>query len=434
MKGKHTFTLIAILAITVFMVFWVGLGFGTGEGAVQPLVKQMKLGLDIKGGVIVTYQVITDEKDDDLAVTMMQTKDVLQRRIDSMGLTEPNIYTEGDDRIVIELPGVKNAEEAISLIGSTAKLGFYTVEDNKQVMAGMPLDTSYMTEILSGEDVADASVHRSDKTTNVGNFDVGLKFTGEGAKKFGIATEEIVNKYGQSQIAIVLDNKIISAPYVNKIINQANAAIEGKFTQEEATNLALLIRGGALPAEMKQLYYNAIGPTLGLGALNSAVMAALVGFALVALYMIFFYRLPGVVATISLVLYSMVILMLMVGLNATLTLPGIAGFVLSIGMAVDANVIIFERIKEELRANKTLYASIGHGFKKATATILDANITTIIAAIVLFQFGSGPIKGFAVTLLLGIIVSMITAIFITQSILTTLAHYDAFKNEKLYGV
>ncbi len=434
MRGNHTFKLIAILAITAFMVFWVGIGTGGGENSFGPLVKDMKLGLDIEGGIIVTYEVITEETGDDLALTMRQTKDVLQQRIDAMGLTEPNIYVEGEKRIVIELPGVKNAEEAINLIGSTAKLGFYTVEPSHPVTAGMPLDTSYMTEVLTGSDVKNAAPHQSKKTTNIGNYDVGLEFTTEGTRKFSDATEKIVNTYGKTQMAIVLDGKVISAPYVSKIINSKDAAIEGNFTQESATNLALLIRGGALPAEMKQLYYNAIGPTLGMGALNSAITAAMVGFGLVALYMIFFYRLPGFVATISLVLYSMVILMLMVFLNATLTLPGIAGFVLSIGMAVDANVIIFERMKEELRANKTLYASIAHGFKKATATILDANITTIIAALVLFQFGSGPIKGFAVTLLLGIVVSMLTAIFITRTIITALAHYDAFKNVKLYGV
>ncbi len=431
MKGKDIVILILLLAITAAMAIWVGVGFGT----VQPLVEQMKLGLDIEGGIITTYEVVTEDEGDTLKLLMQQTRDVLRNRIDEMGLTEPNVYIQGDKRIVIELPGVENAEDAIALIGSTAQLSFCEVLPGNIVKMGDKYDETIMQTVVTGGEVADAGVAKDDQSKDISSlnqFVVTLKFTGEGATKFGEATQRLVGRQGQ--IAIVLDGNVISAPMVSQAILGGSGVISGDFTQEEARNLALLIRGGALPAELKQLEYNAIGPTLGRDALNSSIMAALVGFVLVVLFMVGFYRMPGLVASFTLILYTSIILALMVLLKATLTLPGIAGFVLSIGMAVDANVIIFERVKEELRANKMVAKALNHGFSKALKTILDANITTLIAAVVLFQFGSGPIRGFAITLMLGIVTSMFTAIVVTRLILTVLARAKSLANKKLYGV
>ncbi len=431
MKGKDIGILVLLVAITVAMAAWVGLGFGS----VQPLVNQMKLGLDIEGGIITTYEVVTDDQGDTLKILMQQTRDVLRNRIDEMGLTEPNVYIQGEKRIVIELPGVENAEQAIDLIGSTAQLSFCEVLPGNIVKMNDKYDETIMKTVITGSEVADAGVSKNNQASDINNLNqylVTLKFTSEGGKKFGEATQRLVGRQGQ--IAIVLDGKVISAPTVSTEVLGGSGVISGNFTQEEARNLALLIRGGALPAELKQLEYNAIGPTLGRDALNSSIIAALVGFVLVVLFMVGYYRLPGLVASFTLILYASIILALMVVLRATLTLPGIAGFVLSIGMAVDANVIIFERIKEELRANKMISKALNHGFSKALKTILDANITTLIAAVVLFQFGSGPIRGFAITLMLGIVTSMFTAIVVTRLILTVLAHTKALANKKLYGV
>ncbi len=436
MKGKDIAVLILLAALTVVLVVWVGIGFNLGSTNVPPLVNSMKLGLDIEGGIITTYEVVTDDEGDTLKLLMQQTRDVLRNRIDEMGLTEPNVYIQGDKRIVIELPGVENAEDAIAVIGSTAQLSFCEVVAGNVVSAGDKFDEAIMKTVITGSEVADAGVAKDSQSKDINKLNqymVTLKFTGEGGKKFGEATQRIVAR-GGGQIAIVLDGNVISAPMVRDPILGGSGSITGNFTQESARNLALLIRGGALPAELKQLEYNAIGPTLGRDALNSSITAAMVGFILVVLFMIGFYRMPGFIASITLILYSAIILALMVALKATLTLPGIAGFVLSIGMAVDANVIIFERIKEELRENKMIAKALNHGFSKALKTILDANITTLIAAVVLFQFGSGPIRGFAITLMLGIVTSMFTAIVITRLILTTLGHSKALANKKLYGV
>ncbi len=429
MKGRHSFTIAAVVIITIVLGVWVFMGFGSGEGRVNPLSDSMKLGLDIEGGIIVTYEVVSDLTGNDLAALVAQTAGVLERRINSMGLTEPNIYSEGTNRIVIELPGVDNAEEAIALIGSTARLEFYGVGGGKRVMEGQRVDPSFMNLVLTGADVANATSYRN---KNSGYASVGLEFNADGTSKFAEASK-VAFENGRAQIAIVLDGVVISAPNVNSIINNGRAEITGNFTDEEARNLGMLIRGGALPAEMRQLDYSAIGPTLGMNALNSAILAAIIGIALVAAYMIFFYRLPGFVATMSLGIYILLILLVMITMGATMTLPGIAGVVLSIGMAVDANVIIFERIKENLNLNKTLKGSIKQGFDKAMHTIVDANVTTLIAAIVLYQFGSGPIKGFAVTLLIGIIVSMFTAIVVTRALLTAFSSFKSLQAKSLYG-
>ncbi|MDO4799222.1 MAG: protein translocase subunit SecD [Bacillota bacterium] len=428
MKGKNIalFFLIVALIAGAYFVSLTGIRIGNFE--IAPVKDQMKLGLDIKGGVVVVYEAVTEETGAELDATMHQTIRILSRRINELGLTEPTITRQGDNRIRIELPGVESAAEAIAVIGRTAKLEFRLVLPQAPAFTGMKVEDFASELVLSGNQVAASGVDRD----QYGGYSVSLKFNDDGAKAFFEATKRAqARDNALGQIAIVLDGEVISAPRVDEVISTGSAIITGNFTYEDASNLALLIRGGALPVQLNEAYTSEIGPTLGLNSLNSAVKAAIVGLILVGLYMILYYRYPGLIASIALSLYALLIVYAMIGFNATLTLPGIAGIVISLGMAVDANVIIFERVKEELRNGKSIRASIHAGFKRAMSTVMDSNITTLIAAIVLFFFGDGPIKGFAVTLMIGIVASMFTAIVLTRTLLNLGLAFT--NNPKLYG-
>lgn len=432
MKGKQLGILVVLIAIIVGMAMYAFVGFGSGENGVSSMASQMKLGLDIKGGVYVVYSVETEATGEEKAMLVSQTIEVLRRRIDSMGLTEPNIYAEGDSRIRVELPGVTDSAEALNVIGKTAKLSFAQVKNGMTVSSGEKFDESKMVELFKGDGIKDAQgVMLQNPPKNV----VSLKLNPEAAEIFAKATGESVNfrsEYGNGQIAILLDDVVISAPQVNTQILNGESVIEGNFSYESARELALLIKSGALPVNLIEERSSLKGPTLGQGAFELSVKAALIGIILVMIYMIFMYKLPGVLASIALVLYTSIIVVLMVLMKATLTLPGILGVVLSIGMAVDANVIIFEKLREELEEGKSLKAAVAHAFSKALSAIVDSNVTTLIAAIVLFNFGEGPIKGFAVTLMLGILTSMFTAIFITRTLLVQFSTSKSFSNKKLY--
>lgn len=427
-KGLFFIITFLIIAVTYTAMF----GFQVGTKKVGDVGNTINLGLDIKGGVVVVFEAETDATGTELEKLMTQTIEVISRRVNAMGLTEPNITKQGDNRIRIELPGVDNAEEALSIIGKTAQLEFRLVDDGEVALSGMTTEMFKSSFVVGGENVKDASTSINDK----GQYAVSLEFDDEGAKAFAKGTEEAfkTKNIGKArQIAIILDNEVISAPVPGSVISDGRAQITGTFTLDEAALLASLIRGGALPAELNEVQTSVIGPTLGLDALRSSVNAAKIGFALVILFMIGYYRLPGVVASLALVLYSSILLLVMVSFNATLTLPGVAGIVLSVGMAVDANVIIFERLKEELKNGKTLRASLDSGFSRALRTIMDANVTTFIAAIVLYNFGEGPIQGFAVTLMIGIVTSMFTAIVITKTMMKSLSDFKALNNKKFYG-
>ncbi|WIF94368.1 protein translocase subunit SecD [Caminicella sporogenes] len=416
MKMKNILILLLILAVIGLSAYTAVNGLKVGNFSINPIKDSIKLGLDIKGGVYVVLEADTDAKGEELKKIMEQTREVIRKRVDAMGLTEPNIVLEGEKRIRIELPGVKNAQEAIESIGKTAQLKFVS-SDGKV--------------ILTGKDVKNAEM-KFDQRTN--QPVVSLELTGKGAEKFRKATKEASQLPAPKNIiAIILDNEVISAPRVNEEIPNGKAVISGNFDVKSASNLAALIRGGALPVNLIEVQTQAIGATLGIDSLKTSVNAAKIGIILVLLFMFIYYRLPGLVADIVLILYTLIVLFVFVGLKATLTLPGVAGLILSIGMAVDANVIIFERIKEELRNGKTIRASIDSGFSKALTTILDSNITTFIAALVLYYFGLGPIKGFAITLMIGILTSMFTAIFVTKYILKLIVNAGQFKNTKLFG-
>ncbi len=419
MKIKNVIILLIILAIISAGAIAGFSGLELGSIKIEPLSKSMKLGLDLKGGVFVVLEAQTNAKGEDLEKIMNQTKEVIDRRVNAMGLTEPNITREGDRRIRIELPGVKNSQEAIAAVGKVAQLKFMKYDGEV---------------ILSGDQVKNAEVIFETEKGNKPS--VALELNNEGAKAFQVATREAAaaGPYtAENIISIVLDGEIISAPGVSDEIPNGKAVISGDFTVDEASQLAALIRGGALPVSLEEVQTSVIGPTLGMNSLTKSIDAALIGIGLVLLFMLIYYRIPGLVANIALILYIQIVLWILSGFGAVLTLPGIAGLILSIGMAVDSNVIIFERIKEEIRNGKSLRAAVSSGFSRALRTILDSNITTLIAGIVLYQFGTGPIKGFAVTLMIGIGASMFTAIIITKYLLKLFISIDLFKNTKMYG-
>lgn len=430
MKTKNLLIFLLVLVIVGAGVYTAFNGVKIGDFTIAPVQDSMKLGLDIKGGAYVILEADTDAQGDELKGIMEQTKEVITRRVNAMGLTEPNIVLEGENRIRIELPGVQNTQDAIEVIGKTAQLKFMKTDEEV---------------VVTGDQVKDAKLSFHPETQEP---TVSLEFNSEGAKAFQVATrelallpdqvanpdnpEQIMSNYDKS-IVIVLDDQIISSPMVSEEIPNGQAYISGNFTTDSASNLAALIRGGALPVNLIEIQTSAIGPTLGIDSLNTSLDAAKVGILLVLLFMLIYYRVPGFIANIALILYILIVIFVLVGLNATLTLPGVAGLILGVGMAVDANVIIFERLKEELRNGKTIRSSIDSGFSKALRTILDANITTFIAAIVLYYFGLGPIKGFAVTLMIGILSSMFTAVFVTKFLLKQIVRMDIFKNTKLFG-
>jgi len=361
-----------------------------------------------------------------------QSLETIRNRVDQFGITEPEIVPQGKDRILIQLPGIKDPARAKSLIGKTALLEFKLVDEEHSLeeairgnvpegdiiayerkvdpMSGKSVEVPYLLKgkaMLTGDSLENAQVKISDR---FGEPHVALKFNARGAADFERITGENVKK----RLAIVLDGIVHSAPVIQEKISGGQAQITGSFTMEEARDLAIVLRAGALPAPVKILEERTVGPSLGKDSIDMGIWSSIIAGILVIAFMIFYYRLSGIVADIALVLNLILLMGVMAAFKATLTLPGIAGIVLTIGMAVDANVLIFERTREELRTGKTPRAAIDAGYNKAFLTILDSNVTTLVAALFLFGFGTGPIKGFAVTLTIGIIVSMFTAVFVTR--------------------
>ncbi len=400
--------LISVFGITAFN------GMNIGNIKFEPVGLQINQGLDLKGGVFVVYEAKTDASGEELNKIIDQTIEVFRKRVDGMGLTEPVIVKEGNNRIRIELPGVKDAQQAIDTIGKTAQLQFVLPDGNV---------------VVSGAEVSNAEVMIDNRNNQP--F-VSLEFNSEGSKKFAEATRNLAPS--NEPIFIVLDGEVISSPRVNEEIPNGQAQVTGNFTIESASELAGLIRAGALPVDFEEVQSSTITATLGEEALDKSIYGASIGILLVMLFMIIYYRLPGLIAAIALAAYLLIVLYTYVGINATLTLPGIAALILSVGMAVDANVIIFERIKEEIRSGKSIRVSVDSGFQKAMSTIIDSQITTFIAGVVLYNFGTGSIKGFAITLMIGIIASMITAIIITRFLLKSIIGITNIKNSNFFGV
>lgn len=377
---------------------------------ILPLATSIKQGLDLQGGTHVVLEAVDtpEAKVDEDAV--QRVVKIIERRVNELGLTEPIIQRQGERRIIVELPGVKDPEKAIEMLGKTALLEF-------QDESG--------TTVLTGKDLKDAKAQIDQSNRNL----VSLEFSDEGGKRFADLTAKNVGKH----ISILLDKQVLTSPVVEEAIPSGKAVITGNRSIEEAQRLAILLRSGSLPVKVDVLETRTVGPTLGQDSKQKSQFAFAIGTVAILVFMLLFYRMSGFVANIALLLYVLMLLVALKMLNATLTLPGIAGIILSMGMAVDANVLIFERFKEEYRAGKTLRAAMDAGFNRAFTTIFDSNLTTLIAAAVLFFLGTGPIKGFAITLGLGIILSMFTAITITRYMLKMLMNANAFKNGKVFG-
>ena len=376
-----------------------------------------------------------------------QTLEVIRNRIDQFGVAEPTITRVGSDRVLVQLPGVKDPKRAIGIIGKTARLEFKLLDEEHsvhealkkgvppgdEILYGKRVDRTtdrvikipYLVKkrvLLTGDHITDARV-KIDPMYNEPY--VAITFDKVGAKIFARITKENVKK----RLAIILDNVVYSAPVIQEPIPNGRAQITGRFTSQEAHDLAIVLRAGALPAPVKILENRTVGPSLGRDSIQKGVKAAIVGLVLVLLFVAGYYRLSGVLADAALILNMVLIMGALSAFGATLTLPGIAGIILTIGMSVDANVLIFERIREELRLGRTVRAAVDAGFSRAFITILDANVTTLIAALVLFQFGTGPIKGFAVTLSIGIVASMFTAIVFCKTVFDLVL--DRFKVKSL---
>jgi preprotein translocase subunit SecD len=362
-----------------------------------------------------------------------QALETIRNRIDQFGVAEPTIQLQGGDQIVIQLPGIKDPKRAIELIGKTALLEFKLVAEDGSLEDAMKGDIPADCELLYQKEVsAKGEVKRTpfllkkktlltgDRLVNAqvqidSRFNepyVAMEFDARGGKIF----ERITGKNIKKRLAIILDNSVYSAPVIQDRIAGGHAQITGRFSMEEARDLAIVLRAGSLPAPVKILEKRAVGPSLGQDSISQGIKAMIIGCLAVIIFMIVYYRLSGIVANVALVLNIILLLAALAGFGATLTVPGLAGIVLTIGMAVDANVLIYERIREELRNGKTVKAALDLGFSRAFATIFDSNLTTIISAIFLFQFGTGPVKGFAVTLTIGLLANMFTAVAVTRLI------------------
>ena len=341
---------------------------------------------------------------------MEQSLEIIRSRIDELGTREPTIIAQGEERILIELPGIKNPKRIKEIIGTTAKLTFRFIADNdakkqsyEKLQSKNNLETYNVQKklVLSGEHLTDAQPGFDNlNNSSVVNF----KLDGFGAKKFAYATKNNIGK----RLAIIIDDKVVSAPVVRDAITTGNGQISGSFSVEEANNLSIILRSGALPAPMSIIEERTVGPDLGQESIDKGVFSLIIGFILVILYIFYNYKIFGIFANISLFINLILLISILTIVEATLTLPGIAGIILTVGMAVDANVLIYERIKEELKIEDNILIAFDNGYKRVLTTLLDANITTLIAAFVLYFVGSGPIKGFAVTLAIGIITSLFT--------------------------
>ena len=406
-KNQSIITLIVTLLVTVLLGFTVVAGWGpTGTGS----MKNIRTGLDLSGGVSITYQA---KESNPSSEDMQDTIGKLQKRVEQYS-TEAQVYQQGSNRICIEIPGASDANTILQELGKPGSLLFQDPDGNT---------------VLEGTDIADAQgVTQSDQTTNQREYVVDLMLNDSGKSKFAEATQANIGK----SISIVYDGEVISAPTVQTAITDGKCQITGMESIDAARELASTIRIGALSLELEELYSNVVAAQLGQEALSTSVVAGLIGIILIVIFMICVYRIPGIAAGWSLILYTFLMLGALNAFDLTLTLPGIAGIILSIGMAVDANVIIYARIREEISAGRSVRNAILAGFQKAFSAILDGNVTTLIAAGILYFMGTGTIRGFSITLALGIVLSMISALLISRMLISAL-YGVGFKDEKFFG-
>lgn len=409
LRARALVSLVAIIVVVAVCAYLGLCGFGKGTmiNYLKPWGDAISLGLDLRGGVYTVYQA-ENNGDPDFDTKMESTVSILTSRLTRQGFTEATVTRQGSDRIRVEIPNVSDPNQILTIIGTPAQLYFVDESGNNLMEGGMVKN-------------AQAAQDQDGKPC------IAFELTDEGAKVFAEATAANLGK----TISITLDGETISRATVNTVIAGGKGEITGNFTADEAKNLATLILSGALPLNLTQLEVSAISATLGVEALDRAIQAGIIGVALVMLFMLFRYRLCGLVADIALTIYIMIVVLLLALTGAQLTLPGVAGIILGIGMAVDANVVIFERIREEVKNGRPIGSAVRKGFSNALSAIIDSNVTTIIAAVVLYAFGTGSVRGFALTLGIGVATSLVTAVFVTHKLLDIFADLG-IKNQKLY--
>lgn len=426
MKAKSIIKLLLTFLVIGGLVFLTLAGIKIGKWQLQPAKDSVRLGLDISGGVHLEYQAKKDTGAADAEPELLyeisdeekdSTISSLRARADSQGYTAANIYYNGNGRFVVEIPNIENADEASKMFGTIGKLTFTDPEGK---------------EIITGEDVKEAVAKYGQTSETGGNGHyVALTLSDEGLTKFSDATGRLIGSY----ISINLDGMPYSQPTVQTRIDSDPIITIGaaEDASQQARDLAGIIRSGQLPFGLQEVGSSTVSATLGQNALMGSLWAGLISLLLIIIYMIFFYRLPGLVSGVALIFYAVLTVLLLGVFKVNLTLPGIAGIVVSMGMAVDANVVIFERLTDEMKNGKTLRASVDAGYNRALTAVVDSNVTTLISAGVLWWLGSGTVKGFAITLFLGVIVSMFTAIFVTKFVLQQVINLN-IKNRKLYGI
>ncbi len=411
MKNSVTSLVLTILCIALAVLIAI---FGINAFNLGGVFEEdtIRKGLDLVGGSSITFKAVPEEGSDvSMDDAIEKATNILRRRLDSLGYTEATIARVGSDQIRIEIPGIDNPDEAVQTLGSTAKLVFRDSDGNV---------------VIEGKDVKSATKQYGQvNSDSLGSqYYVALEFNSTARSAFADATSRMAAKTdGNNYISIELDDTVISRPSVNERIDSTNCVISGSFTEDEATNLAVLISSGQLPVALEENELRSVGASLGSEALSTSIIAGLIGVILVMIYMVLIYRLPGFVSVLSLIAYTALFGIILAVAKVNLSLPGIAGIILTIGMAVDSNVVIYERIKEELRLGKTVKAAVKSGFSRAFTAILDSNVTTLIAAVVLWYYGTGSVQGFAITLFIGTLVSLFTALVVTRVILYALTEF-----------
>ncbi len=411
-KGKSSILFILCILFVLGFAFVGYKGIEIAGYEFRPFSKTITKGLDLQGGVSVVMEIQDADSVENLSEKLEQVKEQLAVRVNKVGVAETVVSTEGDRRVRIDIPGQYDSAKIIEDLSKSGELTFVSPDGDV---------------ILTGDDVKKATVTYS-STTN--EPQVSLELNDSGKTKFAEATE----KYMGKQISIKMDDETISSPTVQAVISDGNAVITGSGSITESKSLAAIINAGALPVTIKQVSLQTVGAQLGETALPNALKAGAIGIALIFLFLIIYYRVPGLLASFALTLFVCLVLFIFEEIGATLTLPGIAGFLLTIGMAVDANVLIFERIREEVKKGVSSKTSVQRGFENAMSSIVDSNVTTIIAALVLYFLGSGSVKGFAITLMIGIVVSLFTALFVTKFLMNRAVEMGLLKNPSCFGV
>ncbi|MCK4591972.1 protein translocase subunit SecD [Candidatus Parcubacteria bacterium] len=441
-KTLLNFILIILLAVTTaYIVYPKNQGIEIQDyGINYSNDLKFRLGLDLQGGTHLIYQSdLSQIEENEKSTALEGVRDVIERRVNAFGVSEPIVQTTKKDRLIVELAGIKDVNQAIEMIGETPLLEFKEemTEEEKSSLREQLKDSNIPEEYLSqffykGADLGGKQLDRADVIFNPNTYEpeVQLQFNSEGKKLFAEITERNVGK----KVAIYLDGMPISIPVVNEPITDGRAVISGSFSIDEAKTLVQRLNAGALPVPIKLISQQTVDASLGKDSIEKSIIAAFIGFALLSLFMIIYYRIQGIIAVIALIIYALLVLSIFKLIPVTLTLSGIAGFILSIGMAVDANVLIFERIKEEIRKGKPVTIAIEEGFARAWSSIFDSNVSTIITCIILAYFGTSIIEGFAITLGIGVVLSMFSAMFITKTLLKITAMTKLRKNLRLFGV